>query len=114
MYNNYNVYKNNVRQPFDVEPLFPEVYKELYPFVVDAANIFIRSGRTLTRETLKITVDEIIKQTGLWDEDEDMGMDMDVNTSAVYTNQRRFMRRHHNRNTLRDVLEILLLREFFR
>jgi len=116
-------YYNNANQDQianeNLENMYPEVYMQIHPFVVNAADDMRRSGRPITREMLDSAVDNIIRMSGMWDEDGELD-------EAVYDDQavgrpgrpgrRPFRRRrpmHHNRNTLRDIARILLLRQFF-
>ena len=97
---------HNAQTPADeLEGLYPDVYQELYPFIMDAANNLMQRSGTPTAEMVSGAVDNIIKSSGLWDEDSDLP----VQAMQFY---RRPRRRHHNRNTLRDITRILLLREF--
>jgi hypothetical protein len=103
----------NVNQPFEIEAFYPEVYKELYPFVVQAVDEFMKSGSALTPETLNSIIDNIILNSGLWDED----ADAEAGTLSRPMRPRpcnRCRRRHHNRNSLRDILRILFLRDIVR
>lgn len=102
-----NSYYINSRQTpgIELESMFPDVYKELYPFVLEAVNDLTRRDYSVTPEMITAMVDNIIKASGLWDEDSDPVQ------SANMPQFRRPRRRHHNRNSLRDVLRILLLRE---
>jgi hypothetical protein len=109
-------YRNNFnnRPLHNQDDLYPEVYKELQPFVNRAANDFLRSGASLTPEMLNSITDNIIRTAGMWDEDDDSNSGGAVAVSArpYFGNRRRCP--HHNRNSLRDVLRIMFLRDLLR
>ena len=71
-----------------------------------------RGGFIVTNDLLDSSVDNIIKMSGMWDEDGDL--------DRMQTQQfgrrpyRRGKRGFHNRNTLRDLTRILLIRELIR
>lgn len=101
------------------ENLYPEIYREVYPLVADAADKLIAEGYYPTPGAIGTIVDNIIKNSGLWYEDEDHNrFDMEPEVVPVQFGFgrmpfRRRRRRHHNRDTLRDIIRILLLRELF-
>lgn len=103
----------------ELDNLYPEIYREVYPLVVDAVNKMIAGGYNPTPDDISAIVDNIIKNSGLWYEDEDTErFDMDPEVVPVQFGFgrmpfRRRRRRHHNRDTLRDIIRILLLRELF-
>lgn len=102
----------------DMENLYPDIYKDLYPVVLAAVNSLIAAGYTITPDAIDDIVDNIIRNSGLWYEDEDDGEDMEPETMPVQLGfgrmpYRRRRRRYHNRGTLRDLVRILLLRELF-
>lgn len=103
----------------ELDNLYPEIYREVYPLVVDAVNKMIAGGYNPTPDDISAIVDNIIKNSGLWYEDEDTErFDMDAEVVPVQFGFgrmpfRRRRRRHHNRDTLRDIIRILLLRELF-
>lgn len=97
--------------------MYPEIYHDVYPLIADAVNRLVAAGITPTPETISMVVDNIIRNSGMWYEDEDDDY-MDQNLEAVpaqygFGNSpyRRRRRRYHNRNTLRDIVRILLLNE---
>ena len=105
-----------VAAPDPLDSLFPEIYYDLYPSVADAANKMIGAGYTPGGEALDRIVDNIIRNSGMWYEDEDDDFDRPDAMPVVLAGRnrppyRRRRRRHHNRNTLRDVIRILLLQE---
>lgn len=101
----------------EMESLYPEIYREVYPLVSDVADKMIAGGYNPTPDAISAIVDNIIKNSGLWYEDEDderFGMEPEVVPVQFGFGRmplRRRRRRHHNRDTLRDVIRILLLRE---
>ena len=103
----------------NMESLYPEIYQELYPAVLSAVNSLLQAGYTLTPELISSVVDNIIRNSGLWYEDEDNEYsDMESETIPTQVGfgrspYRRNRRKHHNRNSLRDIIRILLLRELF-
>lgn len=99
-----------------MENEYPEIYHELYPMITDAVEKMMAAGYEPTSETINSMVDTIIKNSGMWYEDDDD----DTMTEAIpvqvgFNNNpyRRRRRRHHNRGSLRDIVRILLLRELF-
>jgi len=103
----------------ELDNLYPEIYRELYPLVADAVDKMIAGGYNPTPDAIGTIVDNIIKNSGLWYEDED-GERLDMSPEVVPVQFgfgrmpfRRRRRRHHNRDTLRDIIRILLLRELF-
>ena len=90
--------------------MFPEVYNRLHPLVASAADEMRRDRRPLTSNMLDDAVDDVVRRSGMWDEDD---------PAEAYPVQAGFGRRpigrigrgHHNRNTLRDIARILFLRE---
>ena len=99
-----------------LENMYPDIYKEIYPIVAQAVDEMIRRGFTPTPDIISSITDQIIKQSGMWDEDDDMDPNETVPVQFGFGRppMRRGRRRHHNRNTLRDVVRILLLRELTR
>lgn len=111
--------------PLDVQPMsmmsedqmeneYPEIYYDVYPMVADAANRLIASGYRPTTEMINALVDTIIKNSGLWYEDDDDDMMPEAIPVQSGFGRNPFhsrRRRHHNRNTIRDIIRILLLRE---
>lgn len=105
-----------------MDDMYPEIYHELNPLVVEAADQIIAAGIELTPDITSWVVDNIIRNSGMWYEDEDEdGSRFDQNLEAIPVQARfggmpfrRRRRRHHNRNTLRDIIRILLLNELFR
>ena len=98
----------------ELDNLYPEIYRELYPLVADAVDKMIAGGYNPTPDAIGTIVDNIIKNSGMWDEDEDIDQNiqaMPVQFGFGRQPFRRRRRRHHNRNTLRDIIRILLLRE---
>lgn len=103
----------------NLDNLYPEIYREVYPLVADAVDKMIARGYNPTPDDISALVDNIIKNSGLWYEDEDSDR-FDLNPEVVPVQFgfgrspfRRRRRRHHNRDTLRDIIRILLLRELF-
>ncbi len=95
--------------------LYPEIYKEIYPLVAAIAQKMAEEGFMPTEENIGNIVDNIIKNSGLWFEDED-GAPEDIAVMPVqYSFGKRPYRRHrrgyHNRNTLRDIVKIILFNE---
>lgn len=121
LYGQSSMYSDNpaYMQADNLESLYPSIYHELYPVVADAADKMINAGYAPTPDTISALVDNVIKNSGLWYEDDDEdGFEMNQEAIPVQTGfgQRpysRRRRRHHNRNTLRDIVRILLLRELF-
>lgn len=119
----YSTTTNTVKKtkPYSMQPeeLYPEIYYDIYPQIIDAVNKMEAAGQTPTPEMIGSLVDSIIKSSGMWFEDED-DVVYDVST-ATFAAQPRFggnsylrrNRRHHSRNSLRDIVRILLLREIF-
>lgn len=100
----------------ELEGLYPEIYREVYPLVVDAVSKMMADGYTPTPDTISAIVDNIIRNSGLWYEDEDddrLGMNSEMAVQFGFGRMpfQRRRRRHHNRDTLRDIIRILLLRE---
>ena len=96
--------------------LYPEIYYDLNPLVVQAAEDIMASGITLTAEMLDTVVDNIIKNSGMWYEDDDDDGDIEIMPVQFRYGRppyRRRRRRYHNRNTLRDIIRILLLQQLF-
>jgi len=62
---NYFVYT----QSGNAESFFPEIYKEIHPLAVEAAHEFVKKGLSLTAEVISTIVNNIIKKSGMWDED---------------------------------------------
>lgn len=137
----------------DLENLYPEIYKELYPLVVSGVREMMRAGR-ITIESIERVTDDIIIKSGLWDEDGDNligfnpwlgNAETAVDNAEIFNDAEFVMARPqpqrppqnrppqnrppqrppqrpsrpgicvgrgcHNRNTLRDLLKILILRE---
>ena len=100
--------------PMDSE--YPEIYYELYPLVVDAVDKLTAAGAAPSPDMIDSLVDAIIQNSGMWYEDDDdnnMIEAVPAQFSFGGSPYRRRRRRHHNRNTLRDIVRILLLRELF-
>lgn len=96
--------------------LYPEIFHDINPLVVQAADEMISSGITLTPELLDAVVDNIIKNSGMWfeDDEDDRGIEVvPVQFGFGRPPYRRRRRRYHNRNTLRDLVRILLLQQLF-
>lgn len=100
--------------------MYPEVYHDVYPLVAEAVNQLTAAGVTPTPEMLNSIVDNIIRNSGMWYEDEEENP-YDQNMDAIPVQMgfgrmpyQRRRRRYHNRNTLRDIIRILLLNELFR
>lgn len=106
-------------QTNELDNLYPEIYREIYPLVADAVDKMIAGGYNPTPDAVSAIVDNIIKNSGLWYEDEDdsrFDADAEVVPAQFGFGRmpfRRRRRRHHNRDTLRDIIRILLLRELF-
>lgn len=101
----------NMQNSNHLENMYPEVYNDLFPLVAQAADEIASSGQTPTENMINSYVDNMIMMSGMWDEDEPIEA-MPVQAgfgSQPFRRERR--RRHHNRNSLRDILRILLLRE---
>ena len=105
--------------PADPDGLYPEIYREIYPVITDAVNRMIAAGYTPSPDAIAGIVDNIIRNSGLWNEDEDND-DFDSDIEAIPVRfgfgrmpYRRRRRRYHNRSTLRDIVRILFLREMF-
>lgn len=99
-----------------MENEYPEIYQEVYPLIADAVDRLTSAGYEPTPEMINSMVDAIIKNSGMWYEDDDddpMTDAMPVQFGFGGTPYRRRRRRHHNRNSLRDIVRILLLRELF-
>lgn len=111
MNNNYSMQM----MPMPQDNLYPEIYNNLYPMVVEAAQDFRRRGFHPTSQMIDETVDNIIRNSGMWDEDEDDMVETFADAVPVQFSFDRRMprRRFHNRHTLRDLARILLLRELF-
>ena len=96
---------------------YPEIYHDVYPLILEAANKLMAGGYTVTHDMIDSLVDTIIKNSGMWyEDDEDNSMMSDaipVQLGFGRTPLQRHRRRHHNRNTLRDIVRILFLRELF-
>jgi len=114
MNNNYTTQPSPAPiSPDQLRGMYPEIYQIIYPIVVQAVDEMIRRGSRPTQESISAMVDNIIKNSGMWDEDEDM-MEMEaipVQMGFGRRRGRRGRRGHHNRNTLRDITGILLLSE---
>ena len=119
MNNHYNTYANQ-----NMENMYPEIYKHIYPIITATADDIRRNGHRITHEMLGNSVDHIIKLSGMWDEDG--AIDEPLYDDALPVSGRghggrnfhrgvrvRGRRGPHNRNTLRDLVNILLLRELF-
>lgn len=107
-----NYYFMNPPQNFksEMEKMYPDIYITIYPLVIRAAEDMMNSGMPFTESRLNSVIDNVIRSSGMWDEDDDrqpMGV---VPASAPFI---RRGRGHHNRNTMRDLVRILLLRELF-
>lgn len=100
-----------------LESEYPDIYFEVIPLVTAAADRLIASGYNPTSDMIDALVDTIIKNSGMWyEDDDDNDPMMDAIPAQVGFGRnpfRRRRRRHHNRNSLRDVIRILLLRELF-
>lgn len=98
-----------------LENEYPEIYYEIYPLISEAAGKIVSSGYAPTNEMIGSMVDSIIKSSGMWyeDDDDDMEEAIPVQFGFGSSPYRRSRRRHHSRNTLRDIVRILLLRELF-
>lgn len=97
--------------------LYPEIYNDIYPLVVQTANEIISNRYILSDDTMNTLVDNIIKMSGMWDEDEETAYSFDEAAPVQFGFGRqpfRGGRRRHNRFTLRDLIRILLLREIIR
>lgn len=103
--------------PESADSGYPEIYYEVYPLISEAVEKLIAAGYTPTPEMISSLVDAIIKNSGLWYEDDEEEMPEAVPAQLGFgfgsNPYRRRRRRHHNRNTLRDIVRILLLRELF-
>lgn len=123
----------------ELEELYPEIYQELYPFIIDGINELRRRGEGITPESINRMVDDIIIRSGLWDEDEAAlsnnfddqfneaefvmarpGANRPNNRPPNRPNNRPNHRPGcprrgcHNRNSLRDLIKILTIRELIR
>ena len=112
--NNYNnTYLNQSQMTNEsLENMYPEIYRHIHPMLVKAADDIRQGGYPLSDTVINTSVDNVIKMSGLWHEDDDLdpGYDAAIPVSAGF-GRRRFRRGFHNRNTLRDLGRILLLRE---
>lgn len=102
------------------ENMYPQIYHDVYPLVTDAVNRLMASGVMPTPEMINSIVDGIIRNSGMWYEDEDdsgdpLGRYQEAVPAVVFGRDPYYRRRrgHHNRNTLRDVIRILLLGDLF-
>lgn len=86
----------------NMERMYPDVYNRMYPFVLMEANRF-PLDMELTDDMLNNMSDEIIRKSGLEAKDE---MEKDATTV-----QQGFGRHRGNREPVRDIARILLLRE---
>lgn len=103
-------------QSDELDNLYPEIYWEVYPLVSEVADKMIAANYRPNPNTMGIIVDNIIKNGGLWYEDDDddqfsspEAIPVQFGFGGLPFMRRR--RRYHNRNTLRDIIRILLLRE---
>ncbi len=99
-----------------MENEYPEIYHEIYPMITDAVERLNASGYQPTPDIINSTVDAIIKNSGMWYEDDDnetVAEAAPVQFGFGGNPYQRRRRRHHNRNSLRDIVRILLLRELF-
>ena len=124
MINYYSTYTNqNQVSRENLEAMYPEVFRQINPIAIRIAGDIRRSGNQLTEEMLDNYVDRAIQLSGMWDEDDGFDPIYSDSTSdssvrpvmARHMSQRRSRSRrgHHNRNTLRDVTRLLILRELF-
>lgn len=106
-------------QASELESMYPEIYWDVFPLIADVADKMVAGGYNPTPNAMNTIVDNIIKNGGLWYEDEDddrFGMNSEAVPVQFGFGGMPFMRRrrrHHNRNSLRDIVRILLLRELF-
>lgn len=98
-----------------MENEYPEIYFGIYPQITDTVDKLMASGYNPTSEMINSLVDAIIKNSGMWYEDDDNdNMPEAIPVQMGFGgNPFRRRRKHHNRNTLRDITRILLLRELF-
>lgn len=95
---------------------YPEIYHEIYPMITDAVERLMAAGYEPTPEMINSMVDAIIKNSGMWYEDDDEESMVEAIPVQFGSNRNPYRRRrrgHHNRNSLRDIVRILLLRELF-
>jgi len=101
-------------QSDELESMYPEIYWDVYPLVAEVADKMIAANYKPNPNTMNMIVDNIIKNGGLWYEDDDedqFGEAIPVQFGFGGLPFARRRRRYHNRNTLRDIIRILLLRE---
>lgn len=99
---------NNYSGRVILEDLFPEIYIMVYPHVREAVNEMTRRNLSPTPERINQVIDDIIRTCGMWDEDDMPNL---AAQQQPFHPSNRNRRGHHNRNTLRDVIRIVLLRE---
>jgi hypothetical protein len=106
-------------QADELESLYPEIYWDVYPLIADVADKMVAGNYNPTPNAMNTIVDNIIKNGGLWYEDDDddhYGMNAEAVPVQFGFGGLPFIRRrrrHHTRNSLRDIVRILLLRELF-
>ena len=138
MQNNVNMQNNRMPmwpmnpgwQQQNIDHLFPDIYRDMEPFVSHVMDEFLRfaGGADMTEEDMSRMIDEVIRMSGVEAVD---GMDADaVSVSAVPAQVvpanagrghghggghggRRRRPHHHNRDALSDIARILLLRRLF-
>jgi len=103
-------------QSDELESMYPEIYWDVYPLVAEVADKMAAANYKPNPNTMNMIVDNIIKNGGLWyeDDDEDQFGGSEVIPVQLGFGGAPFRRRrrgYHNRNTLRDLIRILLLRE---
>lgn len=115
--NSMNSMGMNMSSDEDIERLYPEVYRVVYPMICSSCDRIQFPGTTINDEMITRMTDDIYDQV---ESDGRIKIEVNVTTevretssssdSAVETRQRR---RPRNR-FLRDLIRILLLRELFR
>ena len=103
---------NYTNQP-NLEDLYPEIYINLHPHVLESINEMRQKGWGPTRDRINFMVDDVVMRSGMWDEDEMDDPPLDPPHSGHHSHRRR-RRGYHNRNTLRDLSRILILKELLR
>ena len=117
---NQNAMQPDPAMQEQMSSLYPEIYHDINPLIIQAADQISSSGTMPSPEMIDAVVDNIIKNSGMWfeDDDDDDGFDRNIEVVPVQfgfgrSPYRRRRRRYHNRNTLRDIVRILLLQQLF-
>ena len=97
-YNTNDYYINRMNEG-NLDDLYPDMYKKVYPLVCNECNSV---NMPITQEILESMTDNVFRQ---------IEIDLKLQTNAKQENRKEENRAVANNNVLRDLIKILILRE---